>query len=194
MLAHHRGLFGHAGETVAGILLKWCPVLFDIPLDPLAFRVVLAPIEMGPYNQHYGYSNIEAGFILLNRKCCEFDPQHHQQIVLSGNVEDVLVHELTHSRQVMLLGRHHVGGSRGSHRDVAWYQAVSEGCLKYLGAEFPRSIWPRSKSVRRAKSVYKEPIAGALDEVTVCHWPQAMRPLVGTRLPVVSNSVISNSG
>jgi hypothetical protein len=65
-------------------------------------------------------------------------------------------------------------------------QAVAEACPRYLGAEFPRSIWPRSKSVRSGKSVYKEQVAGTLAEPTLTDWPRAMRPLVGTRLPVVS--------
>jgi hypothetical protein len=184
MLAVHRGLYGLAGETVAGIVLKWAPVLFAVPLDPLAFRVDLAPIELGPYNKHCGYSNTEAGFILVNRKLCHFDPQHPQQIWLSPEVEDHIVHELTHTRQKMLLGTHHIGGSRGKHRDLGWYQAVSEACPKYLGFEFPRPSWPRSKSVRHGKSVGHQPVAGTLDEVTVCHWPEAMRPLAGDpRLP-----------
>jgi hypothetical protein len=189
MLAVHRGLFGLAGETAAGILLKWCPRLFSIPLDPLAFRVVLAPIELGPYNKHCGYSNTEAGFILLNRKCCGFDRQHHQQIWLLPEVEDVIVHELTHTRQAILLGTHHLGGSRGSHRDLGWYEAVAEACPRYLGCEFPRSSWPRAKSVRRGKSVGHQAVEGTLDEPTVTHWPEAMRPLVGDpRLPRFSAS------
>jgi hypothetical protein len=181
MLAVHRGLYGLAGETVAGIVLKWAPVLFAVPLDPLAFRIFLAPGEMGGYNRHCAYINTQAGVMLLNRHCCQFDGA---PIVLSPDAEDVIVHELTHVRQAMLLGRHHVGGSRGPHRDAGWYEAVSEACPRYLGAEFARSSWPRWKSVRRAKSVYKERVEGTLDEVTVGHWPEAIRPLAGDpRLP-----------
>jgi hypothetical protein len=29
--------------------------LFAVPLDVLNIRVVLAPIELGPYNRHAGY-------------------------------------------------------------------------------------------------------------------------------------------
>jgi hypothetical protein len=163
---------------------KRAPVLFDVPLDPLAFRVSLAPHEMGGYNRHCAYTNTEAGFICLNRHCCHFD---HERIVLSAGGEDVIVHERTHTRQAMLLGTHHIGGSRGKHRDLGWYQAVSEACPKYLGAEFPGSSWPASKSVRRGKSVGHQAVEGTLDEPTLTHWPQAMRPLVGDpSLPSVS--------
>jgi hypothetical protein len=189
MLAVHRGSYGQAGETVAGIILKWAPVLFAVPLDPLAFRVILAPGEMGPYNRRCAYSNTEAGLILLNRKCCYFDRQHHQHIMLEPGVEDVIVHELTHTRQKILLGTHHIGGSRGKHRDLAWYEAVSEACPKYLGLEFPRSSWPHSKSVRRGKSIGHQAVEGTLDEPTVTHWPEAMRALAGDpRLPRFSAS------
>ena len=168
-------------------MLKWAPTLFAIPLDPLAFRVILAPREMGGYNQHCAYANTEAGFILLNRHCCHFDHEQRQQIALSADVEDVLVHELTHTRQAMLLGTHHIGGSRVPHRDPGWYEAVSEACPRYLGIEFPRSTWPAWKSVRRGKSVIKERVKGTLDEVSVGHWPQAVRALAGDpRLPVTA--------
>jgi hypothetical protein len=104
--------------------------------------------------------------------------------MLSPGVEDTIVHELTHTRQKMLLGTHHIGGSRGKHRDLGWYQAVSEACPRYLGAEFPRSSWPRSKSVRVGKYVGHQAIEGTLDEPTLYRWPQAMRALVGDpRLP-----------
>jgi hypothetical protein len=106
---------------------------------------------------------------------------------ISEGAEDPIVHELTHTRQKMLLGTHHIGGSRGSHRDAAWYAAISEACPRYLGAEFPRSSWSRWKSVRRGKSVTKQAHEGTLDEPTITHWPQAMRPLVGDpRLPSVN--------
>jgi hypothetical protein len=181
MVAAHRALFGEAGEIASRIVLKWAPVLFGVPLDPLTFRVVLAPVELGPYNRHLAYTMTEHGFILLNRHCCNFN---HQQIVLSEDAEDVIVHELTHTRQAMLLGSHRIRSSRGSHRDAAWYEAISEACPRYLGAEFARSSWPAWKSVRRGKSVTKHAREGTLDEVTVCHWPQAMRALVGDpRLP-----------
>jgi hypothetical protein len=48
-------MFGAAGRTCAELVLHWAPILFAAPLDPLAIRVVLAPVEIGPYNKHRGY-------------------------------------------------------------------------------------------------------------------------------------------
>jgi hypothetical protein len=185
MIRVHRGMFGPAGEIVAGYVLKYAPVLFDVALDPLAFRVVLAPGEQGPYGRHTGYTMTDAGFILLNRFCCGFNGG---EIFLLSPAEDVIVHELTHTRQAMLRGSHHrKRGSRGSHRDAAWYEAISEAAPRYLGVRFEPEVWPAWRSVcRNGHIVGKEPRPGTLDEVRVCHWPGAMRKLVSAgdkRLP-----------
>jgi hypothetical protein len=50
-------------------VLKWATTLFAAPLDALNIRVVLAPVELGPYNRHAGYHyGVDQGaFILGNR-------------------------------------------------------------------------------------------------------------------------------
>lgn len=48
-------MFGLAGRRCAEFVLKWASSLFAVPLDALNIRVVLAPIELGPYNRHAGY-------------------------------------------------------------------------------------------------------------------------------------------
>ena len=60
MLDAHEAMFGKAGRQAAEIVLDWAPRLFAVPLDPLAIRVVLAPVEIGPYNRRTGY-HIGAG-------------------------------------------------------------------------------------------------------------------------------------
>ena len=86
--------------------------MFEEPLNPLSFRVVFAPIEMGPYNRHTGYTHSPSAFILANRHCCGFGED--RAIALRGDFENFIVHELTHSRQKILLGTHHLKNARGS--------------------------------------------------------------------------------
>jgi hypothetical protein len=47
-------MFGEAGRQCAEIVLRWVTTLFAVPLDVLNIGVVLAPIELGPYNRHAG--------------------------------------------------------------------------------------------------------------------------------------------
>jgi hypothetical protein len=74
MLTAHELMFGPAGRTAAELVLKWSRRLFAVPLDPLTVRVVLAPVEIGPYNKHTGYHFGDgcSAFILGNRHHCEF--------------------------------------------------------------------------------------------------------------------------
>jgi hypothetical protein len=70
MLDAHELMFGEAGRQCAEIVLRWARTLFAIPLDALNIRVVLAPVEMGPYNRHAGYHygpDGEGALILGNR-------------------------------------------------------------------------------------------------------------------------------
>src|SRR5262249_50807023 len=95
--------------------------------------------------------------------------------------EDFIVHELTHARQAQLEREHGWKRTRGAHRDLGWYTAVSEACPRYLGVELPRSSWP--KGPRTPEST--------LTEVQMCHWPRSLRPLVmddDPRLPKVENT------
>jgi hypothetical protein len=48
-------------------VLKWSATSFAVPLDGLNVRVVLAPIELGPYNRHagYQYGEGESGTFIL---------------------------------------------------------------------------------------------------------------------------------
>jgi hypothetical protein len=54
MLDAHELMFGEAGRQCAEIVLRWATTLFAVPLDGLNIRVVLAPVEIGPYNRHAG--------------------------------------------------------------------------------------------------------------------------------------------
>ena len=68
MLNAHEQMFGTAGRQCAEVVLHWADKLFDVPLDALNIRVVLAPVELGPYNRHAGYHFAgEGAFILGNR-------------------------------------------------------------------------------------------------------------------------------
>ena len=69
MLDAHELMFGEAGRRCAEIVLQWADTLFAVPLNALNVRVVLAPVELGPYNRHYGYhyARGEGALILGNR-------------------------------------------------------------------------------------------------------------------------------
>jgi hypothetical protein len=173
-------MFGEAGRQCAEVVLKWATTLFAVPLDSLNIRVVLAPVELGPYNQHvgYAYDGEQGAFILGNRHVVTLS---HGTLMLKGRpenlwgpcgFEDFIVHELTHVRQAQLL-REHTGErgwamKRGAHRDLGWYTAVAEACPHYLGVELPRSSWPTGPRARN----------GTLTEVEMTHWPESLRALV----------------
>src|SRR5690242_15515624 len=74
MLNAHELMFGSAGRIAAELVLKWSRCLFAVPIDPLTVRVVLAPVELGPYNKHMGYhsGDEQSSFILGNRHQCAF--------------------------------------------------------------------------------------------------------------------------
>ena len=139
MLDAHELMFGPAGRQCAEIVLRWARVLFSVPLDALNIRVVLAPVELGPYNRHAGYHygpNDEGAFILGNRHIVEL--QHGTLALKSGtqglaHLEDFIVHELTHARRAQLERQHGWTRKRGAHRDLGWYAAVAEACPCYLG-------------------------------------------------------------
>jgi hypothetical protein len=70
MLIAHEQMFGAPGRQAAQLVLRWATTLFAVPLEVLNIRVVLAPVELGPYNRHTGYcagGEGEAAFILANR-------------------------------------------------------------------------------------------------------------------------------
>ena len=152
MLDAHELMFGEAGRQCAEIVLRWARTLFAIPLDALNIRVVLAPVEMGPYNRHAGYHygpDGEGALILGNRHVVRLE---HGTLTLVQNgqrlSDDFIVHELTHARQAQLLREHgsEKGWERkrgGVHRDRGWYTAVSEACPRYLGVEFRRRLGRR---------------------------------------------------
>jgi hypothetical protein len=178
MLDAHELMFGLAGRQCAELVLKWAGTLFAVPLDAFNIRVVLAPVELGPYNRHSGYiygGEGKGAFILGNRHIVRFD---HGTLVLVHSPErsiseDFVVHELTHVRQGLLL-REHQGEEAwaltrpGAHRDRGWYAAISEAAPKYLGVEVPPSLWPTGPRTRE----------GTLTEVEMTHWPESLRVLI----------------
>jgi hypothetical protein len=151
----------------------------------LNIRVVLAPIELGPYNRHTGYHYGREGqgtFILGNRHIVTLT-EGTLVLVQSGSsafvnrLEDFVVHELTHARQTQLLLEHRGEKGwkkkRGAHRDLAWYTAVAEACPRYLGIELPQSCWPTGPRTRK----------GTLTEVEMTHWPGSLRQLIAQNDP-----------
>jgi hypothetical protein len=172
MLNAHELMFGAAGRTAAAMVLKWARCLFAVPIDPLTVRVVLAPVEIGPYNKHQGYhsGDGQSSFILGNRHHCAFCGG---QIAIrcEADFEDFIVHELTHRRQTQLLQEHQWPRTRpGAHRDRGWYFAVSEASLNYLGVEIPEYSWPTGPRTRK----------GTLDEKDMTHWPSSIRALASS--------------
>jgi hypothetical protein len=179
MLHAHEAMFGDAGRRCAEVILKWATTLFAPPLEPLNIRVVLAPVELGPYNRHtgYAYDGERGAFILGNRHVVTLrggtlmltQQTTEQAGVWHAGFEDFIVHELTHVRQVQIQ-REHEGekgwtSNRGAHRDRAWYTAVAEACPRYLGVELPQSSWPTGPRTRK----------GTLTEVMLTHWPMSLR-------------------
>lgn len=181
MIETHERMFGEAGRVCAELVCRYAK-LFDEPLEALNIRVVLAPVEIGPYNRHYGYIYSSSfHFILGNRHICGFDKDG--VLVLRRDKwlgEDFIVHELTHYRQDSLLAQHSwpQNRDRGVHRDCGWYAAIAEAAPRYLGVAFPERIWPKLKSVRKAKSVTKQQDPTRLTEVEVTHWPDSFRNLI----------------
>jgi len=120
--------------------LQWAATLFAAPLDGFNIRVVLAPVELGPYNRHAGYvyGKDGSGFILGNRHIVEL---HDGTLVLKdrahgfiASVTDFIVHELTHMRQAQLLAANPDWiQTRGVHRDRGWFTAIAEASPRYLG-------------------------------------------------------------
>jgi hypothetical protein len=157
LLDAHELMFGSAGRQCAEIVLKWAETLFAVPLETLNIRVVLAPVELGPYNKHSGYhygGEGKGAFILGNRHIVKLGQGDLVLRVITrdrlGGFEDFIVHELTHARQHQLMCKHGWTMKRGAHRDRSRYTAVAEACPRYLGFELPQSIWPTGPRSRRS--------------------------------------------
>jgi hypothetical protein len=185
MIAVHETMFGDAGRFCAETVLRYAPSLFAEPLDPLRIRVVLAPVEIGPYNKHAGYT-IHGGnevyhFILGNRHICDYARDGSFRLPDLGRAQDFIIHELTHHRQDSLLARYRWPQNRGVHRDKGWYTAIAEAAPRYLGVAFPASVWPKLKSQRQNGSVIKLADPDRLTEPEVTHWPHSFRALIAVR-------------
>jgi hypothetical protein len=186
----HELMFGVAGRQCAEVILKWAGTLFAIPLDALNIRVVLAPVELGPYNRHTGYcygGEGQGAFILGNRHIVGLRggtlilKQPAQSAV--GGFEDFVVHELTHVRQVLLLRENGWKAKRGNHRNLGWYTAIAEACPRYLGVECPHASWPTGPRPRKGSNT--------LTEVEMTHWPESLRLLAmenDPRLPKIAEA------
>ena len=190
MLDAHELMFGEAGRQGAEIVLRWANTLFAEPLDALNIRIVLAPVELGPYNRHMGYHSGkgegEGTFILGNRHIVRLEAgtlrlNSRPDEKFFSKYEDFIVHELTHARQAQLLRQYGWKRTRGVHRDLGWYTAVAEACPRYLGVDMPRESWPTGPRTRK----------GTLTEVDLTHWPPSLRTLAEAndpRLPKVSSA------
>ena len=157
MVTAHEQMFGTPGRVCAEIVQKWADTLFAVPLEVLNIRIVLAPVELGPYNKHSGYcagGEGEAAFILGNRHIIKLERGTLVLVKDLLRVEDFVVHELTHHCQRMLEIEHARKQAwrrrrGGSHRCRGWYQAISEAAPRYLGVEFPESSWPTGPRTRK---------------------------------------------
>ena len=158
MLDAHRQMFGDAGRQCAEMVLRWAATLFAEPLDALNIRVVLAPVELGPYNRHSGYcagGEGQAAFILGNRHIVAL---RRHTLALVGSLEyceDFIVHEMTHHRQQQLEAAHACDPAwkrtaRGPHQCRGWYAAISEACPKYLGVGSHSGRGPPGRDRRKA--------------------------------------------
>jgi len=174
MISHHALMYGEIGQIAAEAVVRWGSLWPG--LDALDFRILLAPVELGPYNRHLGYTHTcrpahAPRYILVNRKICRWEEdgtiglaRDHQFMI------DILVHEMTHHRQRDIINRDGIGQTRGGHRDRGWYKAIQEAAPKYLGVEFPPERWPKQK-----------PCGGRLTEVEACRWPHSFRPLIASK-------------
>jgi hypothetical protein len=121
MVSHHVRMYSSIGQLAAEAVLTWASLWPGI--DPLDFRIVLAPVELGPYNNHVGYTvtRREAHaprYILGNRHICRWEKDG--SIVLACDHQymiDFIVHEMAHHRQADILLRDSIGQNRGKHRD-----------------------------------------------------------------------------
>jgi hypothetical protein len=178
MLTAHEQMFGTAGRQAAELVLRRATTLFAVPLEALNIRVVLAPIELGPYNRHTGYcagGEGEAAFILGNRHKVRLAKNTLVLVQDLRGFEDFIVHELTHHRQRQLLAAHADDRAwrstrGGAHRDKGWYAAIAEAAPNYLGVEFPQSSWPTGPRPRKGGQ--------QLSEVEATHWPSSFRLLL----------------
>jgi hypothetical protein len=173
-IPEQKRIAAEAGRQGAEVILRWATTLFAVPLDALNIRMVLAPVELGPYNRHAGYhygGEGQGAFILGNRHVVQLRGGT-LELTRRPDIgfEDFIVHELTHARQAQLL-RERRGDpawkvTRGVHRDLGWYTAISEACPRYLGVECPRSSWPTGPRARKG--------ANQLTEVEMTHWPESL--------------------
>jgi hypothetical protein len=173
MLDVHEAMFGALGRDCARVVIEHAG-LFE-GLDPLTFRVLLAPVELGPYGKHIGYARptLTPGaprYILANRFVCQWEGDAIGLAVAPQRMTDFLVHEMTHHRQVELAGR--MRGKRGDHRDPGWWGAIAEAAPHYLGVSFPASVWPMQKAK-----------PGRLTEVEATYWPDSFRRLIAAGDP-----------
>jgi hypothetical protein len=193
MIAHHVAMFGPLGQIAAEAVLRWASLWPGI--DPLDFRVLLAPIELAPYGRHHALTvpPPQPGgprIILVNRWVVGW--RADGSIGLTGEYDeqrfiDLLVHEMTHQRQWNLLrddpSLHTARGEHADHHDGGWYGAVTEAAPAYLGVEFLEERWPKQK-------VKVGDGSGRLTEVEACHWPRTFRALIAkgdTRLSPVGD-------
>jgi hypothetical protein len=175
MTDHHIIMYGDIGKTAAEAVLRYASLWPE--LNPLDFLVVFAPVELGPYNKHRGYTVTHRSakaprYIVANRHVAEFNDDGF--IVPACDPQDLIdfiVHEATHQRQQIILNRYGIRPNRGTHRDRAWYAAIAEAAPAYLGVTFPPERWP----IQGNKRALEE---GRLTEPEATLWPHTFRDLI----------------
>jgi hypothetical protein len=191
MLDVHDAMFGTVGRRFAELVLKHAATLFAAPIDPLNVRILLAPVELSPYNRHAGYVHNapadQGSFILANRQLVTF---RNGAFVLDESfylsLEDFIVHELTHTRQAQLLRQHPndkawLPKRTGHHQDRGWYTAVAEAAPKYIGVDVPPTSWPNGSRPRKLRPNLTEP------EMT--YWPVSLRRLAKANDPRLPKAI-----
>jgi hypothetical protein len=171
-----------------------------------SIRVVLAPVELGPYNRHAGYiygGEGRGAFILGNRHMVHFsqgalipgpepadvERRARRHRLKHGDTEpttpkqiigseDFIVHELTHARQGQLL-REHAG-------DKEW-KITRPGAHRDRGWYTAISeAAPKYLGVEVPPSLWPtgpRTRPGTLTEVEMTHWPESLRTLVEANDP-----------
>lgn len=158
----HLALYGEEGQALYLEMVRLCDLL---GLEPVQSVTPLDESAMGAYNGSAGW------YIAKERRIVILKRHHHNRDTMLRTV----VHEVCHHLQAKLVSEGKAKGavSRGTHRNEAWYMAVSLMNEALYGKPIPREKWAgkTSRMVNGIKvNCEKE---GAISEVDFTHYPDA---------------------